>query len=915
VFTVKDLLRAAWPLALVWSLYAAAPEAAPAQQPGLAAPAARAEAEDTTERRAPAPDPVADSIIAALRKLPGYVATEYQGDTAVYRAPEGVLRLKGEAEVRREGDQLNADSIIYRNRQQLVEAYGNPKVSGGAQELEGEVLFYDLAKRSATALNARTQITESATWFVRGNVTLRGTDHIYASHGVFTTCDLEVPHYHFEADKIKVIKDKLLVARPARLYFGNVPVMVLPFVVQNLEEGRRSGFLVPRFSLTDIVRNSSGHTREISDLGWYWAINDYLGGQVSGTWRSGAYTSLLGNLDFNWKRQFLNGNFTFQRYWRTSGRREFGIGSRASWRPDERTNLALSGNYASSSEFVRESTYDPREATQDLMSSFSMSRRFDWGTLALGSDARQSMADGGISATFPSFSLSPNPITLFRQSNPDLAAWYNNVTLAWNLTGRRNLTRGRSDFARRLQDDTRTDLQGGLTQLSIGNLNFSATGSLNQTLLEEVIGADSVGNELGRLAGGRQDRADWNASVGYQQKLIGQTIVTPNLVVSQQIQRDSLTAGEFVGGAQRISFGASMSSALFGFYPGFGPFSSLRHRLTPQVSYSYSPEVQQTDLQRTVFGESGGYAQNRVSIGVNQTWEAKLREPANETPNPTAAPGDSAAAGDTTAASRPAQPSEPQKVTVLSINSSPIEYDFVRAAREGNGFVTERVSNSISSDYFQGLNVQIEHELFDRSRLNPNDPAARGKLGTFAPRLSSLSTGFNLGPTSAIFRWLGLGQDEEETPAAQGVVPGTPSPTPSAAPGPTSFTGNPQAIGGGNWNASFHYTFSRQPRVFVPEGFELEDETVQTVDATMGFPLTPNWGVNWSTSFSITDGEFAGHRLSFKRNLHRWQANFNFFQTPTGNTAFEFFVSLIDNPDLKFDYRERNLGIDRQRRR
>ena len=88
-----------------------------------------------------------------------------------------------------------------------------------------------------------------------------------------------------------------------------------------------------------------------------------------------------------------------------------------------------------------------------------------------------------------------------------------------------------------------------------------------------------------------------------------------------------------------------------------------------------------------------------------------------------------------------------------------LQYDFVRAAREGSGFVTTHLSNSISSDYLRGLTVQVAHELFDRSQLNPTDSIQRGSLGKFAPRLSSLSTGFDLGPTSALFRWLGLANE------------------------------------------------------------------------------------------------------------------------------------------------------------
>src|SRR5690606_31880507 len=266
-------------------------------------------------------------------------------------------------------------------------------------------------------------------------------------------------------------RDKYLVGRPARLYFGRVPVMVLPFFVQSLEQGRRSGFIVPRFSFTDIVRNS-GHTREISDLGWYWAVNDYLGAQLTGRWRSGAYTALTGNVDYRWRRQFLNGNFGFTRYWQQSGRREFSLDASTSWRPDERTNMSGSGRFTTSSEFIRESTIDPMEATQDLNSTFNLSRRFDCGSVAIGALMRQSMADGGLHYTLPPFALSPNTITLFRATHPSLASWYNDASLQWGFKATRSGTDNVSDITRGTQDRQNTDVNGNLS-LSLGRLSLS----------------------------------------------------------------------------------------------------------------------------------------------------------------------------------------------------------------------------------------------------------------------------------------------------------------------------------------------------------------------------------------------------------------------------------------------------------
>ncbi len=887
-------------------------------------------ARDTTARDTAATDStrtpssraaMADSVMSALQKLPGYIPTQYQAAGATYEVEGGVLKLKGNAQVQREGDQqLTADTIVYTQPQQLIKAIGNPKVAGESQELTGRLLYYDLATHRATVRGAQTTTnTAGANWIVRGDVTAEDrTATMYATEGKFTTCDLEIPHYHFESDKIKVVKDRYLVARPARLYFGKVPVMVLPFVVQSLEKGRRSGLIVPKFAITDIVRNSPGQTRQITDLGYYWAISDYLGAQLTTTWRSGAYTSLAGNLDYRWRRQFLSGHLGLQRYWQSSGSRSYSISTNTSWRPDERTNLGVSGNYAQDTRFVRETTIDPTQVTQNLGSSLSLSRRFDWGNLSLGGTGQQQISDGSITATLPSFSISPNSITLFRSATPDLAHWWNDATLTWNLNGTRSLSSKKGDFLRGIQDYNRTQLSGGITSFSLGKLSFSATGNLNQSQLQEETGVDSLGNVLGVLPATRNDVANWAASLSYQVNLIGQTSVSPTLSFNREIRRDSLTDGRYVSGPMRMSFGASMATALFGFYPGIGPFSRIRHRITPTISYGYSPAVRQNALQEKVFGESTGNTQNIITLGFSQTIEGKLKEPRN------AARTDSMATGgaDTSAVNQPSMPADAEKVTILSINTSAFQYDFNRRSLGESGFLTTRVSNNITSDYLHGLSVQIQHELFDQSTINPNDPEQRGKLGSFSPRLSSLSTGFELGPNSAIFRWLGIGQGPGGSTAAEGAQRGTEPEERATAAGQGAATGNQQSVGGGPWRVGIQYSLTRQPRTFrdlgslTPEQKRLLDrrnlhDTDQTVMADMAFSLTPNWAVTWNTQYSMADHQFAGHRLTFRRNLHRWQANFSFYQTPTGNSAFELYVELLDNPDLKVNYRDYNLGIDR----
>lgn len=883
------------------------------------------------ERAVPA---AVDSVLTQLRALEGYVATEYAGDSAVYTAADGVLRLRGDAEVSREGNVLTAaDSIVYRESAQLVEAHGTPRVRGQDQDLEGDVLFYDLARERATALAARTQISEGATWYVDGDVTIEQTARIYARRGRFTTDDRPEPQYHFRADRIKVVRDRVLVAAPARLFFGKVPVFWLPFIVQDLERGRRSGILTPEFGINDIVRNSSGHTREISNVGVYWAINDYLGAQLAGTWRSATYTALRGSLDWNWRRQFLRGGLNFQQYWQQQGSTQRTLSGNASWRPNERTDLSGSANYASSSQFIQETTTDPLRATQDLSSTLKINRRFDWGQVSLGSSRRQRISDGSVTATLPSFSINPRTFTLFRQPSPERARWYNNAAVQVGIRGERGFRSGLTDFDRMLQDEETLDLSGGLQQLSIGNLTLSATGTLDQRLLEGATGVGSADTVV-VLEREHRDVARWDARISYRQSLIGQTSISPNLSLSQEVRRDSITGSEYIGAPVRMTFGAGTTAALYGFFPGIGPYSAIRHRLSPTLSYGYSPQVVQTELQKDVFGEAGGRTRNTISLRLNQTWEAKLRprevaeeQRREEADSAALAALDSVQGGEAEdERATPSAPADPEKVTILSVNTSALEYDFAQAAAEGNGFTTQRVSNSISSDFLRGTTVRVEHELFDRSDLDPNDPETRGELGRFAPRLSSLSTSFTLGPSSAVVRWIqglfgaeGTAVDRAQAAGEAGAEAGDERRLPGARPGEEvnpegagPATNNPRSAGGGPWRVGLDYRYSRRSRDFSRSTIR-EDEPVQTVGAEMSFALTPNWALNWRTDYSITDREFGTHHLVLRRDLYRWEADFSYTLQPYGGSSFNMRVRLKDLPDLKFDYREPNLGIDRNR--
>ena len=878
---------------------------------------ARPKADTAGASAAQAPDTLFDRLL----KLEGYTPVEYRGKTAQFRGDEGTLRLWGDAEVTRQGEKLTADSIVYQERTKITTAFGNPKVKGQAQDIEGDVLVYDLERKLARVKGGRTQFAQGTTWYVVGQdvVAEQEADRLYAANSTFTSDERPDPQYHFKADKIIVVKDRLLVGRPARLYFRNVPVAWFPFIVQDMEKGRRSGILTPRFGVNDIVRNSSGYQRQISNVGYYWAINQFMGAQLSGEWRSNSYTAVVGSLDYNWRRHFLNGNVNWREFFPDDGGRERTLTASSSWRPNERTDLSLQANYASNSGFVRDRSTDPLEATQELQSNFQMSRRFDWGQMSLGAQRRQSLATDRVETLFPSFGITPNTITLFPAASPEEARWYNNVSLTLGASGSRSSLEVPLDTARTIDPATRlsTLLVRGRSEdranlqlsqsLTIGNLSLGTNASLNRQALQGWAGIDSASSF-------QNDQGQWSSNISYRQPLIGSTYIAPTLSLSQNIRRDTITGDSYVTAPLRLSFGAGVNTDLYGFFPGVGGIQTIRHHLRPGASYSYSPEARQTELQERIFGKAGGRTQNQVTLSLDQTFEAKLRNPR---PAARVAPGDTAAADSAGQTGRGggSTPAEARKVTLLALNTSAVGYDFAKAAGGEAGFITDQITNTIRSDYLQGLNLSFSHDLFE-DPVNPKP----GENGAFDPQLSSLNASFSFGQNSAVFRWLAgfLGTPSRESMVpGRGMVPNDSVTPPGSPTAPQTATANPQRAGGGGpWSVSLQYSLVR-PRAAalvdrdLPERFRGGD--TQMLSGSLSFSPTPNWSVNWNSSYSIEEREFGAHRLNLSRDLYRWEANFDFYRTPVGNTSFEFRVQLKDLPDLKFDYRERDIGVDRRR--
>ncbi|MDQ3138460.1 MAG: twin-arginine translocase subunit TatC [Gemmatimonadota bacterium] len=856
----------------------------------------------TAPSRGFAPD---DSVLSALKTRPGYQSTRYRADSATVFIDDERVLLEGQALTERQGALLEADTIRYQSDSCMLDASGNPHLFDRGQVLVGEGIRYDTCRRRGIVDDALTNFTEGSTvWFLRGNVAQdSSSSRIYAGSSEITSCDLPTPHYHFSAREVKWISKNVLVARPVVLYVRDVPILWLPFIFQDVRPGRRSGILVPQIGLNDLVRPTRGYNRQVTNVGYYWAPNDYIDLTGRLDWFANRYVQYGVSGQYRWLNRFMNGAVGINQ------QRQVGGGSGLTFRWDHRQQFSLSSslnfdiNYASNTAVIRGNAIDPLQNTQQITSSLNYSKRLSWATLTLGGNRRQSLTDGSVQQLLPAVTLTPVPIAIGSNVtwSPGLS-FTNNTTnnpLADTLL---NALPGGAFDTLALDASTRVTAIGFDTPLRIGGFNWQNSLQVNDRqgegsgvdsfLADDPSTADPTDSIRVRrtFLSDFESSIDWDTGINLPVLFRGSWKLQPvvgvgNTTTGPFAIRNRSTNGSFVQQGKRFRFGATASPTLFAFLPGVGPLSRIRHSVSPVLTWNYQPAADVPEAYARAIAQPGqafelrSDAQQRVSVGLSQTFEGKLRP----------------RGADTTGA-------DTRKLRILSINTSSITYDFEQAKKPGfTGWATQTITNSLLSELLPSFNLSLTHDLW-RGRAGADTAA-------FDPFLQNVSASFALSGNTfrSIGSIFGLGGERPSDDRADGrrdEVPTSYVAESGRRTRPGSFFSSTQApfrSAGRSFSANFNYQLTRtRPPSGVPVTAPTSDR--QSLGLSTNFSPTPFWSLSWSSQYNITDGKFESQVVRLERELHEWRAGFNFVSNPNGNFAFYFSIYLTDLPELKFDY-------------
>jgi hypothetical protein len=936
-----------------------------------------------------------DSVMQRLMLLPGYSLTRYQAEAITFRADTRGVSLLKRAIVQRDSQIVKSDTVVYSGQTQGIQAIGHRNVfvvpGQAAPIITSGKANYDMTARRFAGTGLSTSIDEAGqTLFIRGDRyaalavgdSLRSANDVnyYVKDGIITACDDSIPDYYFKAKEIKRTGN-FVVARPAVLYIGDVPVMWLPFIFQDVRGGRHSGILPPNVGVSDIVRNSPSYRRNVEGLGYYFAISDYVDAQAFLDWRSSAGQTELGDPGFmryngevryRWLDRYIAGNLAMSQTTQGNSRN-----TAVTWGHQQsftkNSSLSANMNYATNTILQRNTTSNPYSALAVISSSVNYQQKIGPAQLSLGGTNRQYSGRTQVDRGFPTLSISTSPLSLgsWLTWTPNLSY---SSTQALNIDQPSALgllvrpgktaagidtifgdTLKRSAYTSSLTFDTPLTIFG----YSLGN-RFTIQSARNDFPERAIVADPATGVEQERIyATTYKTEVNWDPSFSLPPLGRNNLNLTPSLSFSNVDGsafwiRNERTGGLWVHQTKRPSFGLSASPTLYGLYDrggrGFGPFTKIRHSISPSFGYSYAPAAEVSDeflaalgrTRKSSTSSSTGYlpslAQNSLSFGLSTNIEAKLRS-RNDT-----------------------NPDEGEKIKLLSVNFTGFNYDFERARATGSrirGLTTQNFGYTVRSDLLPGVDLGVDYSLFEGSTLSDT-----AKFKPFRERVTaSISFSDQNNPFAVFSRIFGKAvppttpgtdrtrpapDDKYAREIASQPVAGRASRTAAYLPGIKQ-----------GWEASFNFTSSRQrppggnpsnivqfdpasrcvqyntpalrlayddcvaranlnpsPEVPITSGlagapYYLVPPTT-SLGSSLSFRLTEKWSAAWQTNYDFERSSFASQIVSLQRDLHDWRAIFAFTQSPNGSFAFNFLISLKAEPDLKFDYHKstyRNEGL------
>ena len=391
---------------------------------------------------------------------------------------------------------------------------------------------------------------------------------MYISHGKFTTCDLDHPHFSINFSKAKAITQDKIITGPAWFSIMDIPLPLgIPFGYFPFTSTKQSGLLIPTYGY---AQNRGYYLR---NLGWYFAINDYVDLIAQGD----IYTNLSWavNLRSNYvKRYKYRGNLELRFEENKTGIKNTPSFSSSTdfklrWthqqdaKSNPNSNFSANVNLVSRSfnqYAVNVSDYFNNTTTSSIAYSRKLGKKFNL-TANLGES--YNINTGSINLDLPSITLSSSQFYPFRKKqSKGKQSWYENISFTY-----------------------RTSLVNNIN--TIDSLLF--TQEVFRNMKNGMSHSIPIQSSVKILK-----HFNWTNSINYNERWYLNSTIKQYNPITDLVDKDTVFG--FISNRD-VSFNTSLTTRLYGMFAfKKGYIKALRHVINPSLSMNFTPDFSDPSL-------------------------------------------------------------------------------------------------------------------------------------------------------------------------------------------------------------------------------------------------------------------------------------------------------------------------------
>ncbi|MCR5191334.1 MAG: hypothetical protein K6C07_08025 [Bacteroidales bacterium] len=736
--------------------------------------------------------------------------------------------------------ELTSDHIHMDLDSQVVYATGAPDSNGviqGKPEFKqksstfyANSIGYNLQSKQGIVYNV---ITQEGDGILHGEVIKKVNDSVtFVRRGVYTTCNLEHPHFGFVFTKGKVIPHDVIVTKFIHPEIRDIPIPVgLPFsLLPNSAKKRKNGILTPTYG------ESAELGFYLQGVGIYYAFNDCI--DLALTTDLYLRGSFAVNLNSNYYRRYkYKGNFYTSYSLTRRGEPKTPTyytaqDVRVTWKHSQDSKAHPTNRFSADVNY-QTSSYNKNNITDlnnyvnsNYNSTVSFSTSFgSLHSLGINASLSQNVSTGVINLNLPNVNYNISTFyPLRRKEIVGKIRWYENISLSYNLSMSNSVQTTDSLFMKPAMFDK---MRSGMTH----SIPLSST----IKVLKHI---------------------DWNNTINWtenwQFKGAYRRYAGTDSLHNAIIARDTVF-GFFA--THQMSYSSTLRTTLYGMFQYKGNWlKAMRHEITPSASFTYSPFINRrifdsyldsttgqtityAPIEGFLYGTPADRSSAFASFSIGNKLEMKVRKRKDTSENGI------------------------DKVTLLESLNLSTSYNMMADSMNWTP-VTVSGRTTLFKKIYLNFNIYFDPYVISDAgiRTNQFEWEKNHRLFRLSSTAANLSFSYQLGPSN-FKRW---------------------------NTGESAFNWNLSLSYSLNYNLSDNYNYYN---MLVLDRNRYNKTVTNTVNINGRVDVTRKWAVGFTSGYDFTTKQVSASSFDITRDLHCWTMSFQW--RPFGYyRGFQFHINV-----------------------